>query len=64
MSLENPTPATASDPDLVNEQETLLEYLDTQSINSDGVVSSDSVCADCGRPPKKGQDPYVARTVI
>ena len=64
VSLETPTPARASDPDLVNEQATLLEYLDTQSIDSDGVVSSDSVCADCGRPPKKRQDPYVARTII
>ena len=56
VSLENPTPAPASDPDLLNEQSTLLEYLDTQSVDSDGVVSSDSVCADCGRPPKTGQD--------
>ena len=63
---ENPTPTRAYDPDLLNEQATLLEYLDTQSVDSDGIVSSDSVCADCGRPPKKKKDKtsYVARTVI
>ena len=57
VSSENPTPTRASDHDLLNEQAILLEYLDTQIVESDGVVSSDSICADCGRPPKKkGQD--------
>ena len=44
MSSENPIPAPASDSDLLNEQAILLEYLDTQSIESDDDVISDSVC--------------------
>ena len=52
VSLENPTPshASESESDLLNEQAILLEYLDTQSIDTDDDMISDSVCANCKHP--------------
>ena len=62
MSSENPTPSPAPDPNLLNEQAILCEFLDT--INSDDsdndvTVSSASVysvCSNCKHPLKKGED--------
>ena len=64
MSLENPTPSPASDPDLLSlsEQAILCEFLDTidsEDSDNDVVVSSASVyrvCSNCKHPPKKGED--------
>ena len=62
MSLENPTPSPASDPDLLNEQAILCEFLDTidsDDSDNDVVVSSAgvcSVCSNCKHPPKKGEN--------
>ena len=58
VSLENPTPSPAADPDLLFEQATLREFLDTiDSDDSDGDVSSVySVCSFCKYPAKKGED--------
>ena len=52
VSLENPTPSPAADPDLLNEQAILREFLDTiDSDVSDGDVSSVfSVCSFCKHP--------------
>ena len=50
VSSKNPTPAPASDSDLLNESAILLEYLDTKSIDSDDDLSSVSVCANCKHP--------------
>ena len=43
VSPENSTPSPASDPDLLNEQAILCEFLDTIDIGNDVVVSSASV---------------------
>ena len=49
QSMENPTPSPSADPDLLNEQAILLEFLDTitYSDDSDDDVSSvTSVCSN------------------
>ena len=52
VSLENPTPSPAADPDLLNEQAIFREFLDT--IDSDDNVSSVySVCSNCKHSPAK-----------
>ena len=64
MSSQNPAPSPASDPDLlsVSEQAILCEILDTtdsDDSDNDVVVSSASVysvCSNCKKPPKKGED--------
>ena len=58
VSSENPTPSPAADPDLLNEQAILREFLDTiDSDDSDDDVSSVySVCSNCKHPAKKGED--------
>ena len=58
VSPENPTPSPAADPDLLNEQAILREFLDTiDSDDSDDNVSSVySVCSSCKHPTKKGAD--------
>ena len=58
MSSENPTPSPAADPDLINEQAILREFLDTiDSDDSDDDVSSVySVCSNCKLPAKKAED--------
>ena len=58
VSSENPTPSPAADPDLLNEQAILGEFLDTiDSDDSDDDVSSVySVCSNCKHPAKKGED--------
>ena len=62
VSSENPTPSPASDPDLLNEQAILCEFLDTidsEDSDNDVVVSSVSaysVCSNCKHPPKQGED--------
>ena len=62
VSLENPTPSPASEPDLLNEQAILCEFLDTidsGDSDNDVVVSSASVysvCSNCKHPSKKGED--------
>ena len=59
VSSENPTPSPAADPDLLNEQAILHEFLDTiDSDDSDDDVSSAvySVCSNCKHPAKKGED--------
>ena len=57
VSMENPTPSPAAEPDLLvlNEQSIPREFLDT--IDSDDDVSSVySVCSNCKHPAKKGED--------
>ena len=58
VSSENPTPSPAADPDLLNDQAILCEFLDTiDSDDSDDDVSSVySVCSKCKLPAKKGED--------
>ena len=64
VSLENPAPSPASDPDLLSlsEQAILCEFLDTidsDDSDNDVVVSSASVysvCSNWKQPPKKGED--------
>ena len=62
VSSENPTPSPASDPDLLNEQAILREFLDTidsDDSDNDVVVSSVNVygvCSNCSHPPKKGEE--------
>ena len=60
MSWESPTPSPAADPDLLNEQAILCEFLDIvniDSVDSDDVVSSvNSVCSICNHPPQKEED--------
>ena len=58
VSSENPTPSPAADPDLLNKQAILREFLDTiDSDDSDDDVSSvNSVCSNCKHPAKKGED--------
>ena len=58
VSSENPTPSPAADPDLLNEQAILREFLDfIDSDDSDDDVSSVySVCSNCKHPAKKGED--------
>ena len=62
VSSENPTPSPASDPDLLNKQAILCEFLDTidsDNRDNDVVVSNVSVycvCSYCKHPPKKGED--------
>ena len=58
VSSENPTPSPTADPDLLNEQAILREFLDTiDSDDSDDDVSSVYiVCSSCKHPAKKGED--------
>ena len=57
VSLVNPTLAPASDPDLLNGQAVLCEFLDTINIDPDDDVSNVySVCSNCKHPPLKGED--------
>ena len=58
VSSENPTPSPTADPDLLNEQAILREFLDTiVSDDSDDDVSSVySVCSNCKHPAKKRED--------
>ena len=58
VSSENPTPSPTADPDLLNEQAILREFLDTiDSDDSDDDVSSVYiVCSNCKHPAKKGED--------
>ena len=51
--------AKAYDPDLLNEQAILCEFLDTIDSDNDVVVSSASVysvCSNCKHSSKKGED--------
>ena len=58
VSLENPTPSPAADPNQLNEQAILCEFLDTiDSDDSDDDVSSVySACSNCKHPAKKGEN--------
>ena len=58
VSLENPTPSPAVDPDLLNEQAILHEFVDTiDSDDSDDDVSSVySVCSGSKNPAKEGEN--------
>ena len=58
VSLENPTPRPAADPDLLNEQAILREFLDTidSDDSDDGVSSVYSVCSNCKHPAKEGEN--------
>ena len=60
VSSKNPTPSPAADPDLLNEQAILCEFLDTVNIDSDDsdedVSSVNSVCSYWNIHPKKGED--------
>ena len=59
VSSENPTPSPACDPDLLNDQVILCEFLDTIESDNDVVVSSASVysvCSNCKHPAKEGED--------
>ena len=68
QSLEIPTPNPSADPDLLNEQAILLEFLDTinsDSDDSDNDVSSvTSVCSNCKHPPKKKRTLNIVHAVI
>ena len=65
VSSENPTPSPAADPDLLNEQAILREFLDTiDSDDSDDNVSSVyNVCSNCKHPAKKERTLNVVRAV-
>ena len=56
---ENPTPSPTADPDLLNEQAILCEFLDTidSDDSDDGVSSVYGVCSNCKHPAKKEEDP-------
>ena len=58
VSSENPTLSPAADPDLLNEQAILREFLDTidSDDRDDDVSSVYSVCSNCKHPAKKGED--------
>ena len=58
VSSENPTPSPAADPDLLNKQAILREFLDTidSDDGDDDVSSVYSVCSNCKHPAKKGED--------
>ena len=67
VSSENPTPSPAADPDLLNEQVILLEFLDTiDSDDSDDDVSSVYIVfvQTVSIQPKKERTLNVVRTVI
>ena len=55
VSSENPTPSPAADPDLLNEQAILHEFLETNDSDND-VSSVYSVCSNCKHPAQKGED--------
>ena len=57
VSSENPTPSPAAETDLLNEQATLREFLDTidSDVNDDDVSSVYSACSICKHPTKKGE---------
>ena len=55
-SLDNPTPAPAAAPDLLQERAVLFDFL-AKTIDSDdsGDNEVDCVCSNCKRPPKVGE---------
>ena len=55
-SKDNPTPAPAVEPDLLQEQAVLLDFL-AKTIDSDNSEDEvDCVCSNCRHPPKKGEE--------
>ena len=57
VSSENPTPAPAAEPDLLQERAVLFDFLARTNIDSDDSEDEvDCVCSNCKRPPKKGEE--------
>ena len=57
-SSDNPTPAPAVEPDLLQEQAVLLDFKAKTNIDSDDSESNevDCVCSNCKHPPKEGEE--------
>ena len=55
-SSDNPTPAPAVEPDLLQERAVLFDFLAKTNIDSDDSEDSevDCVCSNCKHPPKEG----------
>ena len=57
-SLDNPTPAPAVEPDLLQERAVLFDFLAKTNIDSDDSEDNDNevdcVCSNCKHPPKEG----------
>ena len=54
-SSDNPTPAPAAEPDLLQERAVLFDFLAKTNIDSDdSEVEVDCVCSNCKHPPKGG----------
>ena len=57
VSSENPTPAPAAEPDLLQERAVLFDFLARTNIYSDDSEDEvDCVCSNCKRPPKEGEE--------
>ena len=57
VSSENPTPAPAAEPDLLQERAVLFDFLARTNIDSDDSEDEvDCVCSNCKRPPKEGEE--------
>ena len=54
-SSDNPTPAPADEPDLLQERAVLFDFLAKTNIDSDDSEDEvDCVCSNCKHPPKEG----------
>ena len=55
-SADNPTPAQAAEPDLLQERAVLFEFLAKTNIDNDDIEDNevDCVCSNCKHPPKEG----------
>ena len=56
-SSDNPTPAPAVEPDLLQERAVLFDFLAKTNIDSDDSEDNevDCVCSNCKHPPKEGE---------
>ena len=57
-SWDNPTPAPAAEPDLLQERAVLLDFKAKTNIDSDDSEDNevDCVCSNCKHPPKEGEE--------
>ena len=56
-SSDNPTPAPAVEPDLLQERAVLFDFLAKTNIDSDDSEDKvDCVCSNCKHPPKEGEE--------
>ena len=53
-SSDNPTPAPAVEPDLLQERAVLFDFLAKTNISDDSEDEVDCVCSNCKHPPKEG----------